>query len=147
MPRPSKYKAEYNKQVTKLCRLGATDKELADFFEVDEATINRWKDDDEFCKSLKRGKIQADANVADRLYKRATGYSHKEDKIFNHNGVPLIVPTEKHYPPDTTAAIFWLKNRQPDRWRDKQPGESEMKDYIELLKNALQPLPETKNSD
>ena len=58
--------------------------------------------------------------MASRLYKRAIGYEHDEDKIFNNQGEPLIVPTTKHVQPDTTAAIFWLKNRQPARWRDKQ---------------------------
>ncbi len=53
------------------------------------------------------------------MYERATGYSHAEDKIFNDGGEPLIVPTTKHYPPDATSAIFWLKNRQPAKWRDK----------------------------
>jgi hypothetical protein len=47
------------------------------------------------------------------------GYSAPEDKIFNNDGKPLIVPTVKNYPPDTTAVIFWLKNRRPDEWRDK----------------------------
>lgn len=121
MARPTKYKEEYAKQAYKLCLLGATDEDLANFFEVDKATINRWKHDNpKFYDSLKRGKKIADANVADRLYQRAIGYQHKEDKIFNNNGEPLIVPTIKYYPPDTTAAIFWLKNRQKDRWRDKQ---------------------------
>lgn len=117
--RPTKYKAEYASQAYKICLLGATDKTLADFFEVDEATINRWKDaHPEFCESIKNGKMPADANVALSLYKRACGYSHPEDKIFNDNGSPMVVPTIKHYPPDTAAAFIWLKNRAG--WRDKQ---------------------------
>jgi hypothetical protein len=121
MARPSNYKKEYAEQVYKLCLLGATDKDIADFFEVDERTINRWKKDHQaFCQSLKRGKIEADSVIAQKLFHRAKGYEHPEDKIFNANGDPLIVPTIKHYPPDTVAAIFWLKNRQPKQWRDKQ---------------------------
>ena len=125
---PLLYKTEYNEQVYKLCLLGATDIELGDFFNVDKATINRWKNEfPEFCDSIKKGKEYADANVANKLYNRALGYEHKEDKIFNDQGVPLIVPTVKHYPPDTTAAIFWLKNRQPAKWREKQEVETTIK--------------------
>jgi len=119
--RPSSYKDEYEEQAYKLCLLGATDDDLADFFDVDARTINRWKKSKEkFCLSLKRGKREADARVAESLYNRALGYSHPEDKIFVSEGAPIVVPTEKHYPPDTTACIFWLKNRQRDKWRDKQ---------------------------
>ena len=123
--RPTKYKEEYAEQAYKLCLLGATDKELADFFNVEEQTINNWKKDEEgneteFFESLKRGKHIADAEVANSLYQRAKGYEHPEDKIFNNDGEPLIVPTTKHYPPDTGAAMAWLKNRQPDKWREKQ---------------------------
>lgn len=118
--RPTKYKDDYDDQAYKLCLLGSTDKELANFFEVAESTINLWKLEHEgFSESIKRGKSLADANVAERLYKRAMGYEHKEDKIFNNNGEALVVGTTKHYAPDTTAAIFWLKNRQPELWRDK----------------------------
>ena len=112
--RPTNYKKEYDEQAYKLCLLGATDKEMADFFGVSEVTFNAWKKKHpEFLKSLKEGKSVADANVAKSLYLRALGYYHPEDKIFNDNGEPLIVPTVKHYPPDPTAAIFWLKNRKP----------------------------------
>lgn len=122
--RPSDYKPEYNEQARKLCLLGATDKELAEFFDVTEQTVNNWKAaHPEFFESIKEGKFQADANVAERLYQRALGYSHPEDKIFNDQGSALIVPTVKHYPPDPVAAIFWLKNRQRDKWRDKQDHE------------------------
>lgn len=126
--RPTDYKIEYNEQVYKLCLLGATDSEIGDFFNVDERTINNWKVEfPEFFQSIKKGKEYADANVANKLYNRALGYEHKEDKIFNDQGVPLIVPTVKHYPPDTTAAIFWLKNRQPAKWREKQEVETTLK--------------------
>ena len=122
--RPTAYKKEYSEQVIKLCKLGATDKELADFFNVCEATINNWKiKEPEFLESIKKGKEIADAEIAESLYNRAKGYSHKEDKIFNDNGKPLIVPTIKHYHPDTTAVIFWLKNRKPNNWRDKTEQE------------------------
>jgi hypothetical protein len=119
--RPSKYKAIYAEQAEKLCRLGATDVQLAEFFHVSEVTLNAWKKKyPEFLQSLKDGKEIADSVVVKSLFQRAKGYEHPEDKIFNNNGEPLVVPTIKHYPPDTTAAIFWLKNRDPVRWRDTQ---------------------------
>lgn len=124
MGRPTSYKAEYAKQAEKLCKLGATDAELADFFDVNTTTIWRWRSRyPAFCNALKVGKANADDRVERSLYSRAMGYTHDEDKIFNAGGEPLIVPTTKHYPPDTTAAIFWLKNRRPDMWREKQDGE------------------------
>ena len=119
--RISEYKDTFPRMAEKLCKLGAIDKDLADFFEVSEQTINNWKQEyKEFYLALKKGKLIADANVAESLYKRATGYEHKEDVIFNDKGTPLVVPTIKRYPPDTTAMIFWLKNRRPGEWRDKQ---------------------------
>ena len=119
--RPTNYKKEYDEQAYKLCFLVCSTKEMADFFGVSEVTFNAWKKKHpEFLKSLKEGKSVADANVAKSLYLRALGYYHPEDKIFNDNGEPLIVPTVKHYPPDPTAAIFWLKNRKPAEWRDKR---------------------------
>lgn len=125
MGRPSSYKPEYAVQAGKLCKLGATDKEIADFFGVDERTVNRWKSEHlEFCQSLKEGKTLADAEVADRLYQRAMGYTHHAVKIAaSPSGEHVSVPYVEHYAPDTTAAIFWLKNRRPDLWRDKHTQE------------------------
>ena len=75
---------KYADQALKLCLLGATDKELAEFFSVSEQTLNKWKKDyPEFLESLKKGKNIADANVASRLYNRAIGYSCKATKICN----------------------------------------------------------------
>lgn len=135
--RPTKYKPEFVEQANKLALLGATDKQVADFFNVNELTINRWKEKyPEFCKSLKDGKVELDNQVIKSLYFRAIGYKHKEDKIFNNNGEPLIVPTIKHYPPDPTSSIFWLKNRQPEKWRDKQEHKYSGDLVIKIVKHA-----------
>lgn len=118
--RPSRYRAEFAEQARKLCRLGATDVELADFFGVSEQTINAWKGAHaKFLESIKAGKIMSDAEVADKLFHRALGYSHEAEKIMVVAGQVERVPYVEHYPPDTAAAIFWLKNRQRARWRDK----------------------------
>lgn len=109
-----------NKQAEKFCKLGATDKELADFFDIAESTLNLWKTEHpKFMESIKKGKEQADAEVAEKLFKRATGYSHPDVDIKVVNDEIVTTRLTKHYPPDTAAAIFWLKNRQKKKWRDK----------------------------
>jgi DNA-binding XRE family transcriptional regulator len=118
---PTDYREEYNQLAYNYSLLGATDEDLAKFLGVCTSTITNWKKNyPQFLASIKNGKKKADSEVASKLYHRAMGYSHKEDKIFQYEGDPVIVPTIKHYPPDSTAAIFWLKNRQPKLWRDKQ---------------------------
>lgn len=118
--RPSLYREEYAEQARKLCLLGAIDRELADFFEVSEDTINEWKRvHPDFSVSIKKGKDLADANVADRLYQRALGYEHPEVDIRVVGGEIVQTPINKFYPPDTPAGIFWLKNRQRNKWADK----------------------------
>lgn len=120
MARPSKYKPEFVKQAEKLCALGATDIELADFFEVNVATLYRWKNEHpEFCEALKVSKEIADDRVERSLFARANGYEHDEVDIRVVGGGIVTTPIRKFYPPDTTACIFWLKNRRPDLWRDK----------------------------
>jgi hypothetical protein len=120
MARPSKYKPEFVAQAEKLCKLGATDLEIADFFEIDVRTLHRWKaEHDEFCHALKVGKAQADERVERSLFSRANGYEHDEVDIRVVGGEIIQTPIRKFYPPDTTACIFWLKNRKPAEWRDK----------------------------
>ena len=123
MARPSSYKPEFAKQVTTLAELGATDQEVADFFEVDVRTIYRWKHDhDEFCQALKVGKDVADERVERSLYQKAIGYEQEEVKIFMPANAeqPVYAPFRAKIAPDTTAGIFWLKNRRSQDWRDKQ---------------------------
>jgi len=119
--RPSSYKSEYAEQARKLYKLGATDAEVAEFFGVSVRTIYRWQQSHEaFCHALKADKEPADERVKRSLYHRAVGYSYEAVKIFMPAGAtaPVYAPYTEHVPPDTTAAIFWLKNRRPDEWRD-----------------------------
>jgi transposase-like protein len=123
---PTKYDPKFKDKAYKLCLLGATDIDLADFFDVCEATINNWKIDyPEFLESIKKGKIEADSNVADRLYQRALGFEHDSEEIKIVDGEVIRVPIRKVYAPDPTSAIFWLKNRQSDKWRDKTENKIE----------------------
>lgn len=123
--RPTKYRPEYDDLARNYCLLGATDAQLAQFFDVSVRTIETWKTaQPTFLQSLKEGKDLADAQVAMSLYRRATGYSHKAVKIFgNAQGESNVVEYVEHYPPDTTACIFWLKNRQRDNWRNRPEAE------------------------
>lgn len=119
--RPSSYKEEYVAQAAKLAALGATDADMANFFEVAISTFSLWKvKHQEFSDALKGAKEVADVRVETALYNRAMGYSHEDTDIRVVDGAVVMTPTIKHYPPDTTAAIFWLKNRKPDEWRDKR---------------------------
>lgn len=124
MARPSKFKDEYAAQARKLCELGATDMELADFFDVDTATIYRWRNQHEaFCEAVTCGKEKADERVARSLYNRAVGYTFDSEKVFQFQGQIVRANTTEHVPPDVGAAFNWLKNRRPDEWRDKQTTE------------------------
>ena len=124
--RPTAYKKEHDELVFKLCLLGSTDAQMADIIGVSEQTFNTWKHKHKsFLESLKRGKEEADAVIAQSLYHRAKGYTHKEVKLAQVDGQftdEKIV--DKHYPPDPTSCIFWLKNRQSGKWRDKQEVEN-----------------------
>lgn len=134
MPRKSSFKPEYVEQVVKLCRLGAKNEELASFFGVSGTTIDNWiVREPLFIGAIKEGKITSDSDVTSSLYRRATGYEWDEEvptkikEVIYENGkkvkeVEKVIVTVVHkvLPPETTAAIFWLKNRRRDEWRDRQ---------------------------
>lgn len=124
-PSKTKYAKISLRKVEKLAGFGLIDKEIAEFFDIHVDTVADYKKKHpEFSYAIKKGKLKADKYVAESLYHRARGYEHPEDKIFcSATGKVTTVRTIKHYPPDTVACIFWLKNRQPDKWRDRERSE------------------------
>lgn len=136
--RPSKFRSEFIAQAEKLCKLGATDIELADFFDVEVRTLYRWKgENEEFCQALKTGKQVADERVERSLFARANGYEHDEVDIRVVDHAIVQTPIRKYYPPDTTACIFWLKNRKPAEWRDKVEQELSGAVQIQQVKRMI----------
>jgi hypothetical protein len=124
--------------VYKLCLLGLTDAQMASIFDVSEQTLNAWKKKHpDFLESIKKGKGIADADVAVSLRDRALGYTHSEEKLFQYEGSVIRAETTKHYPPDTAAAFIWLKNRQPELWKDRKqddpPDEGPPPQRVEIV--------------
>jgi hypothetical protein len=122
--RPTKYDEAFIERAHALAESGATDREIAQALGIDDATLYRWKNVyREFCEAIRVGKDRADDRVEMALYRKATGYSFDAEKIFQNSGQIVRTSYVEHVPPSDTAAIFWLKNRRGDQWRDKHDVE------------------------
>ena len=108
-------------QVRKMAKAAMTEMEIADVLGIDRATFLDWQSRyPKFSRALDLGQAQSTKRVKRALFHRSVGYTHDAVKIFKGtDDQPVVVPYREHVPPDTNAAIFWLKNRQPDQWRDK----------------------------
>jgi hypothetical protein len=101
------------------CERGMTDIEVADILGIGLATLYRWKlDHPAFSRVFKLGKAAADARVERSLYSRAVGYDYITEKPAMTRHGQKTMRYRQHIPPDTAAAVWYLKNRRPDRWRD-----------------------------
>ncbi|MBU5439485.1 helix-turn-helix domain-containing protein [Tissierella sp. MSJ-40] len=140
--RLSKYESEWKDKLIVIegwARDGLTDEQIAKNMGISPSTLYEWKKKySEFSEALKRGKDVIDREVENALLKRALGYGYEEvtkermikkdvkgDPMTDLHGFPIseMVTTKivtKQVVPDTTAQIFWLKNRKPEQWRDKQ---------------------------
>jgi len=126
--RPSLFSEVAGTKITELALAGKTDDQVAEIIGVHVNTIRNWKKNNkQLLWSVNEAKQQADEFVEASLFSRAVGYTHPEERIFcNQNGGITRADTTKHYPPDATSMIFWLKNRKPKEWRDRvevAPGE------------------------
>lgn len=125
--RPTPFTTSVHEKILELAKTGKTNDQIAEIIGVTSRSIYNWqKKHVELFQSLKEAKQVADELVEASLYARAIGYSHPETKVFCYEGVITEHEVQKHYPPDVVATIFWLKNRNPERWREKQPGEADV---------------------
>lgn len=103
----------------RLALLGLTNEELAVAFGISANTFSQWlRSRDDLRKALELGRQEADSRVVQSLYKKATGYTFEEDNITVSHGQVIVTRVQKYAHPETTAAIFWLKNRQKEKWAD-----------------------------
>ena len=116
-------------------RTGLTDEQIAHNIGINVKTLYDWKrNHSQICNALKNGKEVIDILVENALLKRALGYKYEEVKTEKEGGiVTKVTKTTKEIAPDTTAQIFWLKNRKPAEWRDKREVENSFTSEIENL--------------
>lgn len=126
--RKSEFKSEYCAVVKGMSRMGATSADLARELGVSIFSIYSWRSKyPEFAEAIKIGKDGFDDRTERSLYERANGGSWPATKVLSDGRVIEYI---EHYPPDTVAALFWLKNRRPDKWRDVQRLEAELGHYV-----------------
>lgn len=126
--------------------------EIASEFGIHRATLYRWMENDaQFRDTINESRSYADSMVEDALYRRALGGTVKETRKYgkaDRNGnvkAEKVEIIEKEVMPDTAAAIFWLKNRQPDKWRDRREyvPEIESIEFEDELSKSLRELGES----
>ena len=135
--RPTAYRPEYAEQARKLCRNGATDREIAYILGVCVRTFYRWRaEHDAFADALVDGKELADDRVERALYERACGYDYDDVKIFHPASAkePVIVPVRVHVPADVGAAKQWLASRRPQPWAGEKPSQEDTTRSLQLEK-------------
>lgn len=151
MARKSKYNREYHVQwIRGLAQRGLTIEQMAEDLSVAPSTLKKWiAENEELSDAVKKGRSYADAQVEMSLYKRAIGYTVKEKHTVVTTGkdgktMPAKVDIkEVEIAPDTTACIFWLKNRRPDIWRDRVENQISGEIKTDVKKeNVLKNLPD-----
>lgn len=121
--------ADRLEQLTEWAALGLTDIDIAKNIGIGISTYYRWQDKEESIRqAIQEGKRSSDNRVENALYQRALGYDYWEEvESLDSNGeMRLVRRVKKHVPADTTSMIFWLKNRQPETWRDVKKIDSDI---------------------
>lgn len=138
-----KYVAGKEESVIMWCRNGADNEILAKKLGCGKTTLSKMiKNYPEFKQLIREGKEEADFKVEAALYKRAIGYEVEEvstEVVVNKDGsgtTTFVKKTKKHIAGDTTAQIFWLKNRKPDEWRDRQEMNVSVTPFEQLMQAA-----------
>ena len=119
------------------CRDGLIEADIAKKLGISLSTLKDYKNRyPSFLSALKRGKEVADYEIENALFKRAKGYfiTLNKQKV-TKDGDVIDITEEVYIPPDTTAQIFWLKNRKPEHWRDKHEIEKTIQVKVPMLQD------------
>jgi len=120
MGRPTSFHPDLCREAHNYCLLGATNDELAAFFEVSPRTIDNWiARHSDFEAAVKSGRAAADARIACSLYARALGYDRKIGREVLHKGELITLSHTVHYPAHLQSCMFWLRNRRPQTWGNR----------------------------
>ena len=136
-------------------RDGLTDDQIATKCGIVRSTLSEWKKKyQDISDALKKNKEIVDAEVENSLLKNAMGFKYKEEVVSTKKEViyedgkrvketsePVIVEITRYKPPETTAQIYWLNNRQTKKWRNKQDKDNtdaleKLDELLEAQKNA-----------
>ena len=141
--RPTSYRPEFSELACNYCLLGATNVELAGFFDVAPRTIDNWiARIPEFAAAVLEGRAVADSRVARALHQRAVGYTCTVRRTVLWRGEERVLTREVHYPPDVRACIFWLRNRRRQDWSDRPPPPSDdLPDWFEARETRQEEAP------
>ncbi len=130
-------------------RDGLTDEQIAGNMGITVRSLYNWKKRSiPIFLALKTGKEVADIEVENALRKKALGFRETEQTVTTRRTVeyangrrvrevsePVVTEVERYYPPDTTAQIFWLKNRKPRQWRDKREQDIDVTEAVKIVDN------------
>lgn len=128
-------------QVKEWAEEGLINKQIANKMRINNATLYEWQDRfPEFADAIKKGKNVIDEQVESSLLKRAIGYQYEEETWGKNNVGEMVIVKRvvKLQAPDVTAQIFWLKNRQPERWRERVEVKNEHEGSIKVEMGALE---------
>jgi transcriptional regulator with XRE-family HTH domain len=116
-----------------MAKIGRTRSEIADEIGINKQTITNWaRQHQEFADAIEPGSRETDGKVEVSLLNSATGYYKEEERPFlDKDGNPVIVKYQKWHAPTPSSTKFWLVNRKPDTWKDKQ--EIELKEPLEII--------------
>jgi hypothetical protein len=137
----TKYTDDFPALVEMYMRQGMTEQQAAKKLGVSVSTFEEYKKRyPKFLEAIKRGKAPVDFEVENALLKRAIGFEADDIHVSNYMGEVTLTPIKKIFPPDTTAAIFWLKNRNHKRWRDIKGVELTGKDGGPVEQHQVQEI-------
>ncbi len=130
----TKFNEKLGETFIRLSKEGKTLDEIAEIVGVTSRTLTNWMGKhQDLVLAVREARQVADGLVEAALFNRAIGYSHPATHFAAHEGCIISEDYKKHYPPDTQAAMFWLRNRQPKRWKEKTEGDVNVHTQVNTL--------------